>query len=131
MMRKVSPLPEVARMSAPEPGPPTPVSLGKDGPERLLIQWNDGHQSVYAWKHLRAHCPCASCREEREKSPDPFRILKPSELVPLAPVGMPRVGRYAYKIVWSDGHDTGIYTLEHLRSLCQCPRCLPSAAAKP
>jgi DUF971 family protein len=32
---------------------------------------------------------------------------------------MPRVGRYAYKIVWSDGHDTGIFTLEHLRALCE------------
>ncbi len=36
---------------------------------------------------------------------------------------MPAVGRYAYKIVWNDGHETGIYTLEYLRSLCQCPEC--------
>ena len=35
----------------------------------------------------------------------------------------PAGNRYAYKIVWSDGHDSGIYTLEHLRSLCQCPQC--------
>jgi DUF971 family protein len=110
-------------------GPPTPVSLTKDGPERLAIQWNDGHRGVYTWTHLRAHCPCASCREEREKPPDPFRILKASELAPLTPVSMPRVGRYAYKIVWSDGHDAGIYTLEQLRSLCQCEACQP--AAKP
>jgi DUF971 family protein len=34
---------------------------------------------------------------------------------------MPRIGRYAYKIVWSDGHDTGIFTLEQLRELCRCP----------
>jgi DUF971 family protein len=32
---------------------------------------------------------------------------------------MPRVGRYAYKIVWNDGHDAGIYTLDHLRELCR------------
>ena len=83
----------------------------------------DGHRSVLTWKHLRANCPCAGCREEREKPPDPFRILKSSELVPLAPVAMTPVGRYAYKIVWSDGHDTGIFTLEHLRALCQCPIC--------
>ena len=113
------------------PGPFTPVSLSKDGPDRLVIEWNDGHRSVYAWKHLRGHCPCAGCREEREKPPDPFRVLKPSELAPLAPVGMPRVGRYAYKIVWSDGHDAGIYTLEHLRSLCQCEVCQPAKQATP
>jgi DUF971 family protein len=101
----------------------TPVALSKDGPDRLIIEWSDGHRSVYTWQHLRSNCPCAGCREEREKPPDPFRILKPNELVPLTPVRMPPVGRYAYKIVWSDGHDAGIYTLEHLRSLCQCPQC--------
>jgi DUF971 family protein len=111
-------------MAAPGTPPLTPTSIEKDGPDRLAISWNDGHRSVYAWSHLRANCPCASCREEREKPPDPFRILKPAELAPLAAVGMPRVGRYAYKIVWSDGHDTGIYTLEHLRALCQCAECL-------
>jgi DUF971 family protein len=118
-------------MTVPEPyrnpgdavAAPVPVALSKDGPDRLVVEWNDGHRSIYTWSHLRAHCPCASCREERDKPPDPFRILKPSELVPLAPVSMPRVGRYAYKIVWSDGHETGIYTLEHLRSLCQCEQC--------
>jgi DUF971 family protein len=106
-------------------GAPQPVSLSKDGPDRLVIEWSDGHRSSYTWKHLRANCPCASCREEREQPPDPLRVLKPSELVPLAPLRMPAVGRYAYKIDWSDGHDTGIFTLEYLRSLCQCPQCQP------
>ena len=112
--------------------PLLPVTLGKDGPDRLRVEWSDGHQSVYAWKHLRDNCPCASCREEREnpKPADPFHILKPNELVPLAPREMTPVGRYAYKIVWSDGHDTGIYTLEHLRSLCQCPQCQPRQDVK-
>jgi DUF971 family protein len=100
-----------------------PLSLRREAPDRLVIEWNDGHRAVYSWKHLRDHCPCAGCREEHDKPPDPFRILKPNELVPLDAVSMPRVGRYAYKIVWSDGHDTGVYTLELLRSLCQCPQC--------
>jgi DUF971 family protein len=98
---------------------PFPTSLGRDGPDHLLIVWSDGLRARLTWRALRAACPCAGCREERDKPPDPFRILKPSELAPLAPVGMPRVGRYAYKIVWSDGHDTGIYTLEQLRHLSE------------
>ncbi len=106
-----------------------PVVLRKEGDDRLIVEWNDGHQSVYAWTHLRAHCSCAGCRDEREKPPDPFRLLKPSELTPLKAVSMPRVGRYGYKIVWSDGHDAGIYTLEHLRALCQCPQCLGKPVA--
>jgi DUF971 family protein len=38
------------------------------------------------------------------------------------------VGHYAYKITWNDGHDTGIFTLEHLRELCQCAECLQRAS---
>ena len=118
-------------MAATDSGLPTPVALSKDDQGRLVIEWNDGHRGVYAWSHLRANCPCAGCRDEREKPPDPFRILKTTELVPLAPVAMTRVGRYAYKIVWSDGHDTGIFTLEHLRALCQCPQCLANQPQAP
>ena len=100
-----------------------PIALRKDGDDRLLVDWSDGHHSVYTWTNLRAQCPCAGCREEREKLPDPFRILKPSELTPLKPVGITPVGYYAYKITWSDGHDTGLFTLEHLRRLCECVKC--------
>jgi DUF971 family protein len=112
-------------MPAPGPGSVSPVALKKEGDDRLVIEWSDGHRSVYTWTHLRAHCPCAGCREERLQPPDPFRILKPEELGkgPLRPAAMTPVGYYAYKITWNDGHDTGLYTLEILRELCQCPEC--------
>ena len=42
---------------------------------------------------------------------------------PLAPTRLDPVGYYAYKITWNDGHDAGLYTLEALRELCQCPAC--------
>ena len=103
-----------------------PVSLRKEGEDRLVIDWNDGHRSVYTWKHLRASCPCAGCREEGSKPPDPFHVLTEKELAPkppLAPLAMAPVGRYAYKITWNDGHDSGIFTLENLRALCECPAC--------
>jgi YD repeat-containing protein len=103
-----------------------PMRLARDGQDRLVIEWNDGHRSMYSWTHLRASCPCASCREESGRPADPFRILTPGELAPrppLAPVEFTPVGLYAYKIKWNDGHDSGIYTLEALRALCQCPRC--------
>jgi DUF971 family protein len=103
--------------------PILPVVVRRDG-DRLRIEWSDGLVSLYPWKLLRDNCPCAVCREERQVPPDPFRILKSNELVPLAAVAMPRVGHYAYKIVWSDGHDSGIYTLEFLRELGQRPECI-------
>jgi DUF971 family protein len=100
-----------------------PLALRKESEDRLSIDWNDGHRAIYTWKHLRDQCTCATCREERAAPPDPFRILKPSELLPLKPVAIDPVGHYAYKITWSDGHDAGIYTLENLRAMCQCPEC--------
>lgn len=97
--------------------PPRPVSLEKDGDDALVIVWSDGVRSRYLWTHLRKNCPCAGCREEQLLPPDPFRILKPSELVPLKPVKIEPVGTYAYRITWSDGHDAGLFTLENLRAL--------------
>jgi DUF971 family protein len=108
-------------MPASSPDSPMPLAMRKEG-DSLVIEWSDGCTGKVSWKALRDDCPCAGCRDERQKPADPFRILKPAEIAgPLAPVSMPRVGRYAYKIVWNDGHDTGIYTLEHLHELCQCP----------
>lgn len=97
-----------------------PNALRKEGDDRLRIEWNDGRVGVVTWTVLRKHCPCATCREERDKPADPFRILSERELAAGAPrpVSMSPVGYYAYKIVWNDGHDAGIYTIENLRSLC-------------
>ena len=82
---------------------------------------------LYTWKHLREQCPCATCRDERTRPPNPLRILTPAELTKgsLQPLKFEPVGHYAYKIVWNDGHDTGLYTLESLRALCECAECRP------
>lgn len=117
-------------MSGSASSPPRPVGLSREGEDRLIIDWSDGHRATYAWTHLRRQCPCAGCIEERAQPPNPLQVLKPSELTPLKPVALEPVGRYAYKITWSDGHDSGIYTLEHLRDLCQCPACTAARAAR-
>jgi DUF971 family protein len=44
-------------------------------------------------------------------------VLSAAETQPLKITQMHPVGRYAYSIHFSDGHDTGIYTLELLREL--------------
>lgn len=106
--------------------PIRPTALTKNGNDGLFIDWSDGHRSIHTWVRLRKACPCAGCRDEASKPPDPFRILSPRELQrnePPRPVQFDPIGHYAYKIVWNDGHDTGIYTLENLRSLCECPAC--------
>ncbi len=32
------------------PQPLAPTALRKEGPDRLVIEWNDGHNSVYTWR---------------------------------------------------------------------------------
>ena len=44
-------------------------------------------------------------------------VLSAAEARPLELQGMTPVGNYAYALAFSDGHDTGIYTLELLREL--------------
>jgi DUF971 family protein len=96
----------------------TPTSLQKNGETSLRIVWSDGMTTEITWRALRERCPCAACREEKQVSPDPLRVLKPAELLPLKPVRFFPVGHYAYKIDWSDGHSTGIYSIKYLREIC-------------
>jgi DUF971 family protein len=105
------------------PEPIRPVALRREG-DNLRIDWGDGVTTLTPWRVLRAQCPCASCNEERQKPPDPFRVLKPQEVAagPPAPIAMKPVGQYAYQITWNDGHDAGIYTLETLRKLGESHR---------
>jgi DUF971 family protein len=95
-----------------------PQSLRREG-NGLLIDWNDGVRTFVSWADLRKQCPCATCIDERAKPPNPLRILSDRELAAgtPAPVQMLARGYYAYQIIWNDGHDTGIYSLELLREL--------------
>jgi DUF971 family protein len=42
---------------------------------------------------------------------------------PVRPVEITPVGKYAMKFKWSDGHESGIYSWEYLRRVCQCEAC--------
>jgi DUF971 family protein len=97
-----------------------PTRLSLDDQRNLVIDWSDGSRRSYTVRELRDACPCATCRERRRilpEPPSPFTILRPEEARPLTITGMEPVGSYAYKIVFSDGHDTGLFTLESLREL--------------
>jgi DUF971 family protein len=88
----------------------------------LTIEWSDGRRLDYEVADLRRHCPCATCRTERtrnggqeeptEDDGPPLTVDPGVTIRAMAPVG-----NYAYKILFSDGHDTGIYTLDLLREL--------------
>ena len=97
-----------------------PTSLELKSPDCLQIVWSDGQVRQYTVRHLRDHCPCASCREKRRAPPPAateLPVLSAAETQPLRITLMQPQGHYAYAIHFSDGHNTGLYTLEDLREL--------------
>jgi DUF971 family protein len=83
----------------------------------LAIVWSDGRHDRIAWAKLRDQCPCATCRVRRAEPPPALNVITPAEAAPLRVVEMHPIGNYAYQINFSDGHKTGIYSLDLLRSL--------------
>jgi DUF971 family protein len=98
----------------------TLTAIRREG-DGLAIDWSDGLHTFVLFRTLRKQCPCATCNDERQKPADPFKMVSDAELAagPPTPVKMVPRGHYAYQIVWNDGHDTGIFTLEMLRQLSQ------------
>ena len=113
----------------------TPIRLSLKRDEKLEIDWEDGRRSVYPIVYLRSMCPCAQCKITREARPDAGagggaagdtgekkKSLRLSGLpgnyaAPLSATGAERVGNYALRIDWSDGHGSGIYSFQYLREI--------------
>ncbi len=99
-----------------------PFDLGActiDSVDDALVEvtWRDGHHSTYSIASLRLQCPCAVCRQR------PSHGSLPMHPGSISLQGLRPVGRYAVALEFSDGHRTGIYSFEYLRSLCPCPEC--------
>ena len=81
----------------------------------LEIAWSDGAVYRLPFKLVRSECPCAQCIHEITGE----RILKP-EWIPddIHPTELGYSGNYALRVVWSDGHASGIFTWERLYGIC-------------
>jgi DUF971 family protein len=104
-------------MTAAETSRPVRITPFPNG--ELAVVWDDGHESFYGGHYLRCLCPCASCVDEMTG----MKVLVDQEVPQdVRPLEIHPVGRYGISIVWSDKHDTGIYTFVRLRRLCPCCR---------
>jgi DUF971 family protein len=96
------------------------IKIILSSPEELSIKWDDGHTSVIPLRKLRDSCPCAGCQGEtvllKTYKPEPQQHLPGRYKLK----DIQQVGHYAIQISWADGHNTGIYTWEILRNLCEC-----------
>jgi DUF971 family protein len=93
----------------------------------IKLEWKDGHHSEFSLELLRDECPCAACTGAHGTEPqrtshsqaNPFQMYKAR----LKMDSVEAVGSYAIRIFWNDGHNTGIYSFDHLRKICPCSGC--------
>jgi DUF971 family protein len=105
--------------------PPTSIRAHQSG-QFLELTWEDGAVNRLAYHHLRAECPCASCRDEWTGQ----RTLDPGSIRPdLKIEGMEHIGGYAVRLGWNDGHSSGLYSWDLLRRLAQSGADEPQAAS--
>jgi DUF971 family protein len=92
-----------------------PEAIDVTAAREVEFIWPGGVKVAVPSRQLREGCPCAGCVEEftGRKLLDPATIpadIRPDRIEP--------VGNYAIRFVWSDGHDTGLYTWKTLRAAC-------------
>lgn len=107
---------------------PKEITISRDKRE-MHVRWQDGHESVYGFDLLRKECPCALCNDQRGRQAASAGLSLTVLSGPIVRAGdiqvteVKPVGRYAINFVWSDGHDSGIYSYAFLRGACPCPAC--------
>jgi DUF971 family protein len=98
---------------------PRELDLKRD--EGLTVVWADGRRSFYPVAHLRRMSPSADMKGLREQiQKNPLTVLPASagrQRGPLTVENAEMVGNYAIRLRFSDGHSTGIYSWQYLRSI--------------
>jgi len=93
-----------------------PSEISQESNSLLRITWADGRVCDYQAAMLRRACPCAQCVNEWTGQ----RTLKPEVISDEVEINdLSIVGRYALNFRWSDSHETGIYSFQYLRDLCE------------
>lgn len=90
--------------------------------DSLLIEFSDGQEYNLPAEFLRVHSPSAEVRghgEGNENLQFGKRDIKIASLE--------HAGNYALQIVFSDGHDSGIYSWKYLRKLAENQNAMWSA----
>jgi DUF971 family protein len=78
----------------------------------LVVGFDDGQSFEYPFEYLRVYSPSA---EVRGHGPGDERLQTGKENVQVTAVEP--VGHYAVRLVFDDGHDSGLYTWAYLREL--------------
>jgi DUF971 family protein len=80
--------------------------------DALSILFDDGARATLAAEKLRVESPSAEVQGHGGAHPPPVTGKANVKLLRLEPVG-----NYAVRIVFDDGHDSGLYSWDYLRKL--------------
>jgi len=100
-------------MAGLQPGAPRPVEIKLHQKSRVLeIGFDDGKNYRLSCEYLRVYSPSAEVRGHGPGQEVLQEGKKDVEIAAIEPVG-----NYAVKLVFSDGHDTGLYSWDYLYDL--------------
>ena len=92
--------------------PPVPTEIrARSAARELYVQFEDGVEFTLPFEYLRAYSPSA----EVTGHGGPRLLLGGKENVGIKAIEP--IGRYAIRIVFDDGHDSGLYSWRILRDL--------------
>lgn len=94
----------------------TPSNVQVIGNE-VAILWDDGVESYFPFEKLRAASPSAANQGERDIFGHQYGGDGPRKFPGVQVVGFERVGNYALRFDFSDGHNSGLYSFDYLRDL--------------
>jgi DUF971 family protein len=98
-----------------------PLAIQLIGSE-VAIRWADGKESFITFATLRSASPSAEVKGERDIFGTQYGGEAPRDYRGVEVKGWERVGNYAIRFDFSDGHHTGLYTYEMLRELGDAPK---------
>jgi len=98
-------------MTLADPGPPAELKL-KRRSRVLEVHFRDGESFVLPFEYLRVYSPSA---EVRGHGPGEGKLELAKENVQVT--GVEPVGNYAVRLIFDDGHDSGLYSWAYLYEL--------------
>jgi DUF971 family protein len=97
-----------------------PRKLDLDRERGLTVTWPDDTTTFYPIAYLRKMSPSADMREIRDQmDSNPLAVIPEgvADLDSVTAEDAELVGNYAIRIRFSDGHETGIFSWNYLRSI--------------
>ena len=83
----------------------------------LAIQWEDNQESIIDAKTLRQNSPSAENQGETDLFGNLSKIKQAINQEDVRIIKFEKIGNYAIRLIFSDGHSTGIYNWSLLQDL--------------